>query len=85
MAINVTKNGNLLVIDNGTVGETEYWNSSWVSISFDNINVVLLNNSILYNSTRAKEYKIPMVDFEFGGTPYTTEATIVDALASEIG
>ena len=86
MAVNLLKEGNLLKINVGG-SKVLYWNSAWVSISFDSDEVFLTNNSLPDSDDewRKNPYPITFTDFQYDGVGYATEAAIATILSDKIG
>lgn len=84
MAILVSKENNILKVDNTT--KIRYMNASWVSMSFTATAVSLLDNSLPTNSPLQNPYVIPFTEFQDGaGSPINTEVAIATYLSDKIG
>lgn len=83
MAVNVTTENNLLIIDDGV--KKLYWNSAWVNMDFNNTQVLLSNQGKNDSQGQRGFIAIDLTDFEGDGVAITTEAGIATFLSDKIG
>ena len=81
MAIKVSKENNILKVDNGT--KIEYLNASWCCMDFTGTSVSITDMSMI---SSGKSHDILFTDFQDGdAVAINTEATIATYLSDLIG
>ena len=81
MAVAVSKENNILKVDNGT--KIEYLNAIWCTMEFNNSTVVITDEG---RTGSGFSISIAFSDFEDElGNPYATESAIATYLSDKIG